>query len=686
MLPPTTSLRPCPPSMRAERLDHTHVCVGALDTNAFVPTCPFQDMGAGSALTRAHCTTLDALYCVVDRFCHEAEPFLRTADLLLDFAYVDDPVVSAKFQRRQLQIVQLPDADSLTIRNALDVRFVGDADANLRSLRLEGFTSWSLVDPKTSVLPRTLETFACVACGWKVLPTSYAWPDALQHLTLKNTQLLSFPSPMRWPPRLSTFDAANNQIELFTGLPTVTATLNLSGNALHTVTMRNFQSATTLDLSYNAPLISVLFLSSSANPVRLQALHLEGCDSLVNITLDAVSYAAVKDTVRIYAPSTAWHAEPCLRSKLQAINTTRLGVCVVENDFAYGIFVAIVLGAVLLVAVVGWCMRRSHRRAVSEDDAFKAMATTAHENDDDPVRFRRVWTSSSLADLGATMTSGLLPYRLNTAVEILETVLGRGAYGEVVLGRYNGTLVAVKRLRADNYTVAHMEMLIQEIELMARFSSEYLVAFVGASWCTFADMKCVVEYMAQGDLQQYLAATTPTNDTDVARFPWSAKLECMRRMLRGLVYLHGANVIHRDLKSRNVLLNDVGDAKLGDFGIAREVSEESMTNAVGTYRWTAPEVLKGKHYDEKADIYSFGMILTELDTHALPYADMANERGQALGNFTIMYKVMQGTILPTLSPSCAPWLRELVFECIAHDASMRPSAADLDARLADVQL
>ncbi|KDO28716.1 TKL/DRK protein kinase [Saprolegnia parasitica CBS 223.65] len=322
----------------------------------------------------------------------------------------------------------------------------------------------------------------------------------------------------------------------------------------------------------------------------------------------------------------------------------------------------------------------SHRRAVPEtNDAFQGMTNT-YDNDDDPVR---VWKSTSLADLAATMTSGLLPYRLNTDVEILDTILGRGAYGEVVLGRFGGKLVAVKRLRADNYTVAHMEMLIQEIELMARFSSEYLVAFVGASWCTFADMKCVVEFMGQGDLQQYLSSTKDSNER---LFPWSAKLQCMRRMLRGLVYLHGASVIHRDLKSRNVLLNDAGEAKLGDFGIAREVSEESMTNAVGTYRWTAPEVLKGKHYDERADIYSFGMILTELDTHALPYADMVNERGQALGNFTIMYKVMQGTILPTLSPTCSPWLRDLVYECIAHDASMRPSAADLDARLARVDL
>ncbi|RHY64483.1 hypothetical protein DYB30_010211 [Aphanomyces astaci] len=79
-------------------------------------------------------------------------------------------------------------------------------------------------------------------------------------------------------------------------------------------------------------------------------------------------------------------------------------------------------------------------------------------------------------------------------------------------------------------------------------------------------------------------------------------------------------------------------AKLGDFGIARQVVEKSMSNAVGTYRWTAPEVLKGKYYSVKADVYSFGMVLSELDTHVVPYYGMTNPKGQELGNFTIMFQ------------------------------------------------
>ncbi|CAK4506657.1 unnamed protein product [Aphanomyces euteiches] len=127
------------------------------------------------------------------------------------------------------------------------------------------------------------------------------------------------------------------------------------------------------------------------------------------------------------------------------------------------------------------------------------------------------------------------------------------------------------------------------------------------------------------------------------------------------------------------------DAKLGDFGIARHVVEKSMSNAVGSYRWTAPEVLKGKYYSVKADIYSFGVVLSELDTHVVPYAGMVNEKGQELGNFTIMFQVMNGAIRPAFSPTCPPWLHKLALRCIAFDAATRPTAREI-VREIDEQL
>ncbi|OQR98072.1 protein kinase [Achlya hypogyna] len=710
-LPPTSpAARVCPPTLTTVVHEATVICVGAAATSSdFVGACPFSAMLAGAALTRSHCTTLDALYCVVDRQCNELEPFLNSTAITLDFSFVHDPIVdAAKFQLRQLHISTLPNVASLTIRHAFDARFVGDATATLQTLyellcfcgstrearRLEALASWTLDDPQRSVLPTTLESLCvalvlappmtslseCIDCGWKIIPTAYPWPPTLKSLTLRQNQLLSFPSHMQWPRALTSFDVSRNQIEIFAGIPCA-ASINMSANNLHAVSLANFHGASVLDFSYNTPLVSVAFTASTQASTKLTELHLEGCENLLNITFDTGAFEAAK-SAQIYLPTTSGQRPACPNGKLQPVTglSAPVLVCVMDRSFDYVVFTSIVLAALLCLGFTAWVMKRC-RRTTPEDGPMSPEPNAAFKAVGDNDRLALPFADHSLGDLAATMTSGLLPFRLNTDVTLLDTVLGRGAYGEVILGSHAGRLVAVKRLRADNYTVKHMEMLIQEIELMARFTSPHLVEFIGASWCSFADMKCIVEYMEKGDLHTYLCATKDSMET---AFPFTGKTACMISMLRGLKYLHSQNVIHRDLKSRNVLLNSAGEAKLGDFGVAREVTEESMTNAVGTYRWTAPEVLKGKHYNEKADIYSFGMILTELDTHELPYADQVNERGQPLGNFTIMYKVMQGTITPTLRPTCPTWLRDVIFWCIAYNVEDRPSAADLEHHLLSI--
>ncbi|CAK4678979.1 hypothetical protein LEN26_017277 [Aphanomyces euteiches] len=369
-------------------------------------------------------------------------------------------------------------------------------------------------------------------------------------------------------------------------------------------------------------------------------------------------------------------------------------------------------GVVLVVLLVWCCCRRRKTRAAS---------TAAEVNEPPPSQRRRTQTNENVQvvahndyiqverqvvkelpppktelslnppnpvvedEQDEVATEDVLhAYRLREPLILLEQVLGRGTYGEVILGHYNQQLVAVKRLRPDHNTPKNIASLLQEIQLMTRFNSPYLVHFIGATWENEAmtDLMCVVEYMEQRDLQSYLART---KDRPKSNFPWKQKLSVARHMALALVYLHDQKVIHRDLKSPNVFLNQTMDAKLGDFGIARHVVEKSMSNAVGSYRWTAPEVLKGKYYSVKADIYSFGVVLSELDTHVVPYAGMVNEKGQELGNFTIMFQVMNGAIRPAFSPTCPPWLHKLALRCIAFDAATRPTAREI-VREIDEQL
>ena len=117
-----------------------------------------------------------------------------------------------------------------------------------------------------------------------------------------------------------------------------------------------------------------------------------------------------------------------------------------------------------------------------------------------------------------------------------------------------------------------------------------------------------------------------------------------------LIYLHlfRPKVIHRDLKAKNVLTIEKNHPKLCDFGLSRRNSiEETMTVGIGTLLWTAPEILKGTSYWEKADIYSFGVM--ELDSHEIPYYNQLNSRGNPIKGPEICHLVVGNTIRPAFS-------------------------------------
>ncbi|KAG6945634.1 hypothetical protein JG687_00017166 [Phytophthora cactorum] len=142
-----------------------------------------------------------------------------------------------------------------------------------------------------------------------------------------------------------------------------------------------------------------------------------------------------------------------------------------------------------------------------------------------------------------------------------------------------------------------------------------------------------------------------------------------------LTYLHSLEppVIHRDLKSRNILLNEMHEAKLTDFGISRERIDQTMTAGVGTSLWMAPEVMMGEKYDDKADIFSFGVVLSELDLHTLPYAQLKQEQ---ISDATLLQRVAMGAISVEFSAAGPQSMVYLGNACVSVDSRKRPTAAE----------
>ncbi|CAH0485716.1 unnamed protein product [Peronospora farinosa] len=276
------------------------------------------------------------------------------------------------------------------------------------------------------------------------------------------------------------------------------------------------------------------------------------------------------------------------------------------------------------------------------------------------------------------LVAARIPYK---KVQIQE-LIARGGFGQVFLAAYNGQTVAVKTLLPETADdMDEVNALFAEAKVMATLEHPCIINFIGIAWESFSSICCVTEYMVGGDLRALLNHFL-MNKTRPQGFDHD-KVKIASDIVHGLTYLHSMepNILHRDLKSRNVLLNSQLNAKLTDFGVSRERSDGMMTNAVGTSLWMAPEVMLGSHYDGKADVFSFGILLSELDTHLMPYANVRNASGRKPSETTILRKVAAGKLQVEFSRACLPELLELAKACISVNPKDRPTARDALTRL-----
>lgn len=173
----------------------------------------------------------------------------------------------------------------------------------------------------------------------------------------------------------------------------------------------------------------------------------------------------------------------------------------------------------------------------------------------------------------------------------------------------------------------------------------------------------------------------PLSDDDI---PWSLRWRIANDVAKGMAYLHSFQppIVHRDLRSPNVFLISLNPmaktvAKVGDFGLARHV-DPRLHEGLPTWQWLAPEILdyNNVEYDERSDIYSFGIVLYEIASRKLPYTEEYWERFQRNGYFQAkdcISAIVKDQCRPTPPPACPPEFRDLMKACWAHNPKDRPS-------------
>ncbi|KAF3652716.1 putative E3 ubiquitin-protein ligase SIS3-like [Capsicum annuum] len=273
-------------------------------------------------------------------------------------------------------------------------------------------------------------------------------------------------------------------------------------------------------------------------------------------------------------------------------------------------------------------------------------------------------------------------WEIDPAKLIIKTVLARGTFGTVHRGVYDGQDVAVKLLdwgedghRTEAEIASLRAAFTQEVSVWHKLDHPNVTKFIGATMGASglniqtenghigmpSNICCVVvEYLPGGALKSYLIKNRRK------KLAFKVVVQMALDLARGLSYLHTQKIVHRDVKTENMLLDKTRTVKIADFGVARvEASNPNdMTGETGTLGYMAPEVLNGNPYNRKCDVYSFGICLWEIYCCDMPYPDLSFSE--------VTSAVVRQNLRPEIPRCCPSSLANVMKRCWDANPDKRP--------------
>ncbi|OAF67835.1 Serine/threonine-protein kinase shk2, partial [Intoshia linei] len=239
-------------------------------------------------------------------------------------------------------------------------------------------------------------------------------------------------------------------------------------------------------------------------------------------------------------------------------------------------------------------------------------------------------------------------------------IVGQGASGLVYTASdASGNVVAIKKMILSKQSKRHL--IINEINLLKNLQHPNIVNFVD-SFRVQDELLIAMEYLSGGTL-------TTIVSTLVMAEPIIATIT--QEILNGLNFLHESRIIHRDIKSDNVLLDQSGKVKITDFGFCATLNQNNLfrSTLIGTPYWMAPEFITMSHYGSKIDIWSMGILMIEMVDSVPPYINENPIRA-------LFLIASNGTPKPT-TKDISPSLKNFINSCLSVDQFERPSAKKL---------
>jgi mitogen-activated protein kinase kinase kinase len=260
-------------------------------------------------------------------------------------------------------------------------------------------------------------------------------------------------------------------------------------------------------------------------------------------------------------------------------------------------------------------------------------------------------------------------------------LIGQGSFGSVYLALHaiTGELLAVKQVEApspganganDARKKSMIDALKREISLLRDLRHPNIVQYLGCG--TSAEyLNIFLEYVPGGSVQTMLNSYGSLREPLVRSF--------VRQILNGLSYLHSRDIIHRDIKGANILVDNKGTVKISDFGISKKLEASNILQGAnnnknrpsmqGSVFWMAPEVVKQTSYTRKADIWSLGCLVVEMMTGTHPFPDCSQLQA--------IFKIGGAKASPTIPEHASAEAKQFLAQTFEMDYNKRPSADEL---------
>ena len=248
--------------------------------------------------------------------------------------------------------------------------------------------------------------------------------------------------------------------------------------------------------------------------------------------------------------------------------------------------------------------------------------------------------------------------------------LGEGSFGKAFLCEKDsdGSLCVIKQILIEGMNEKEKADVLNESNILAKLDHPNIIKFydVFESKKPKHMINIVTEYADGGDLSEKIKERKNKN----GNFTESEILDYFTQICLAIKHIHEKKIIHRDLKSGNIFLMKNGFVKLGDFGIAKGFQRtiDKAKTMVGTPYYLSPEILEGKPYDSKSDIWSLGVLLYEMMTFKMPF------NANSLPMLSV--KIMRGNYIPP-PVIYTKDLRELVSKCLTLDQKNRPTIKEI---------